>query len=175
MMPGEREAERATNPRHILKQSVMRQWRRDMVTRLILAALIVAFHTMPAVEAQRRSQGDETKKVPGQYTGNWVCQTSLPGYNILLPSADPSQPMTNKSTTPPTVNVVKFSLKADGTYETATAKGRYSFDSATKAVTWLDGPHKETFTKTQLSNRKDGAPSIGFVLNKRYYGCLMPK
>jgi hypothetical protein len=45
----------------------------------------------PALDAQTG--------VPGRYAGNWVCQTVMPGYNILLPGADPSQPLTNKSTT----------------------------------------------------------------------------
>ena len=113
--------------------------------------------------------------VPARYAGNWVCQTTMPGYNILLPSADPSQPLTNKATTPSTVAVVKFSLSANGTYETAAAKGHYSFDSRTKTVTWLDGPHEKTVTKTELGERQNGAPTMGLVMNQRYYGCFMAK
>jgi hypothetical protein len=113
--------------------------------------------------------------VPARYAGDWVCQTTMPGYNILLPSADPSQPLTNKATTPPTVAVVKFSLSTNGTYQTPTEKGHYRFDSKTKAVTWLDGPHEKTFTKTELSDRANGAPAMGLVLNGRYYGCFVAK
>jgi hypothetical protein len=130
----------------------------------------------PLVKAQKESQENRRAKgVPEQYAGNWVCQTFMPGYNILLPSADMSQPQTNKTTTPSTVVVLKFSLGTDGVYEASKAKGHYSFDSATKGITWLDGPHQKTFTKTQLGKRDNGAPSMGFVLNKRYYGCFKPK
>ena len=132
---------------------------------IVFAAVLIGLAT--SVPAQTA--------VPARYAGDWVCQTAMPGYNILLPSADPSQPLTNKATTPPTVAVLKFSLRTDGTYQTATAKGHYSFDSKTKAVTWLDGPHESTFTKTELGDRANGAPSMGLVLNGRYYGCFMPK
>jgi hypothetical protein len=99
----------------------------------------------------------------------------MPGYNVLPPSADMSQPMTNRWTTPPTVAVLKFSLRADGRYEATDAKGHYSLDPATRTITWLDGPYRQALTKTQAGKRDNGAPSLGFVMNKRYYGCFMPE
>ena len=114
------------------------------------------------------------KGVPVQYAGKWVCQSVAPGYNIRPPYADPSQPMTDKMTTPATVTVIKFSLKADGTYEAPNTKGHYSFDPATKAITWLDGLHQKTFTKTLVGKRTNGAPKIAFTMLKRYWGCFMP-
>ncbi len=83
-----------------------------------------------------------------------------------------AQPLTNKSTTPSTVAVLKFSSRTDGTYETAAAKGHYSFDPKTKTLTWLDGPHERTLTKTELGDRENGAPKIGLVLNGQSYGCF---
>ncbi len=71
--------------------------------------------------------------------------------------------------------VHKFTLRADGTYEASNTKGTYSFDPSTKTVTWVDGPHHGALTKTKLGQRAKGAPTIGFVMNKRYYGCFMPK
>ncbi len=124
----------------------------------------------PLHKAQKgNTENQRAKGVPEQYAGNWVCQTFQPGYNILLPH------QTNPTTTPSTVMVLKFSLKTDGVYEAAGSKGHYSFDSATKAITWLDGPHQKTFTKTQTGKRKNGEPSLEFILNKRYYGCFKPK
>jgi hypothetical protein len=90
-------------------------------------------------------------------------------------AADPSRPLTNKTTTPSTVVILKFSLSADGTYKTAAGRGHYTFDARTKALTWLDGPHEKRVTKTELGERENGAPKMGFTLNKRPYGCFMPK
>lgn len=70
---------------------------------------------------------------------------------------------------------MKFVLMADGTYEASNTKGHYSFDSATNAITWLDGPHQKVITKTQIGKRENGAPKIGFVLIDRYYRCFMPR
>ena len=53
---------------------------------------------------------------------------------------------------------MKFVLMADGTYEASNTKGHYSFDSATNAITWLDGPHQKVITKTQIGKRENGAP-----------------
>ena len=141
---------------------------------LILFGAVVS--VAPLTKAQKGdAENQRAKGVPEQYAGNWVCQTYMPGYNILLPNADMSQPQTNKTTTPSTVAVLKFSLRTDGVYEATNAKGHYSFDTATKAITWLDGPHQKSITKTQIGKRENGAPKMGFVLNKRYYGCFMPK
>ncbi len=141
---------------------------------LILAG--AAFAIVPPIHPQQEMTGNQRSKgVPDEYAGNWVCQTSMPGYNIFPPDADQSQPQAGKMTTPPTVAILKLSLSTDATYQASNAKGHYSFDAATKSITWLDGPHQKTITKTQLGNRKDGAPKIGFILNKRYYGCFMPQ
>ena len=148
-----------------------------MVRRFIILALLGAAAVIaPVVKAQKgNAENQRPKGVPEQYAGNWVCQTFMPGYNILLPNADMSQPMTNKASTPSTVVVLKFSLRRDGVYEASNKKGRYSFDPATKAITWLDGPHHKAITKTEIGKRENGAPKMGFVLNERYYGCFMSK
>jgi len=148
-----------------------------MVRRLFILVLFGSVVSIaPAIKAQKGSaENQRAKGVPEQYAGNWVCQTYMPGYNILLPNADMSQPQTNKTTTPSTVAVLKLSLRTDGVYEASNAKGHYSFDPATKAITWLDGPHQKSVTKTQIGKRENGAPKMGFVLNKRYYGCFLSK
>jgi hypothetical protein len=140
-----------------------------MVRILVLAASFGSIASL-AVGAQGTA-----RSVPEPFVGDWVCQSVAPGYNLLLPSSDPSQPQTNKATTPSMVIVQKFSLKADGTYATPSAVGHYAFDPAKSTVAWLDGPLKETATETKLGKRKDGAPSISFIQNKRYYGCFNPK
>jgi hypothetical protein len=148
-----------------------------MVRRLFILVLFGAVVSVaPVIKAQKKSAVNQRAKgVPEQYAGNWVCQTYMPGYNILLPNADMSQPQTNKTITPSTVAVLKLSLRTDGVYEAPDAKGHYSFDAATKAITWLDGPYQKSIRKTQLGKRENGAPKMGFVLNKRYYGCFISK
>jgi hypothetical protein len=134
---------------------------------------VVVTGLTPALDAQSggsRTQG--SSGVPARYAGNWVCQTFMPGYNLIVPGSDPTRPVT----TPSTVTILKFSVSTDGTYETsAAAKGHYSFDSRTKTLTWLDGPHETTMTKTELGERDNGEPTMGLTFNKRYYGCFMPK
>lgn len=142
-----------------------------MIRTLLIPLMVVGIVMAGVAEPQKQ----EPKGVPEPYAGKWICQTSMPGYNILLPSADPSQPQTNKTTTPPTVMLLKFSLKADGSYESADGKGHYSYNDTTKSITWLDGPHEKKMTKTQLSKRDNNAVKIGLVFNRRYYGCFMPK
>src|SRR5262245_494175 len=63
-----------------------------MVKRLIILALFGAAAVIaPVVKAQKGSaENQRAKGVPEQYAGNWVCQTFMPGYNILLPNADMS-------------------------------------------------------------------------------------
>lgn len=147
-----------------------------MIRCFMLALLGAVVSIAPVASAQHGSTESEKKKgVPEEYAGNWVCQTFQPGYNILRPHADLSRPHTDTMSTPSTVVVLKFSLRKDGTYEAPNAKGHYSFDSATKTITWLDGPHEKTMTKTELGKRENGAPKMGFVMNKRYYGCFKPK
>src|SRR5262245_57174972 len=104
-----------------------------MLRQLFIMVLFGAVISMaPEAKAQTRSADNpEPKGVPEQYAGNWVCQTFQPGYNILRPHADPSRPQTDKISTPSTVAVLKFSVKMDGTYETPSAKGHYSFNSVT--------------------------------------------
>jgi hypothetical protein len=121
------------------------------------------------------TDADATTGVPDRYQGRWVCQTARPGYNLVPPHADPSRPASSTLITPPTVAVHTFTLRADGTYEASNVKGTYAFDPATTTVRWLGGPHQGALTKTELGQRENGAPKIGFVLNRRYYGCFLPK
>jgi hypothetical protein len=148
-----------------------------MVSQFFMSVLLGAIVIIaPVVKTQEVSKENQRAKgVPEQYAGNWVCQTFMPGYNILLPHGDMSQPQTNKTTTPSTVAVLKITLRTDGVYEASNAKGHYSFNSSTKAITWLDGPYQKSVTKTQIGKRENGAPKMEFVLNKRYYGCFMSK
>jgi hypothetical protein len=136
--------------------------------------LVVLFTAVTGIAVAAKPQGTSVqcgtmRSVPEQYVGSWVCQTFRPGYNLFLPHS------TNMATTPSTVIVQKFSLRADGIYETANAMGHYSFDPATNVITWLDGLHKEVLTQTRLGERKNGEASVGFVLNRRHYGCFKPK
>lgn len=132
--------------------------------------------TLSTVAASAQAQTDKAPKgVSEEYVGEWVCQTSMTGYNLTPPHADPSQPATSKLSTPPTVRVLKFSLRTDGTYEGAAATGRYAFNEATNEVAWLDGPHQKSFSKTELGRRDNGAPKIGLIMNGRYYGCFLAK
>jgi hypothetical protein len=77
-------------------------------------------------------------------------------------------------TTPSTVAVLKLTLRADGTYVAADGSGRFALDGAAKTITWLDGPYRGALTKTQVGRRDNGAPKLGFVKDKRYYGCFKP-
>ena len=146
-----------------------------MRPRLFLRSLFGAAIAVALTVQLDHTQARGTAGVPDRYEGSWVCQTAQPGYNIVPPHADPSRPATSTLTTPPTVVIHKFTLRADGTYEASNGKGTYTFDPSTKTVTWVDGPHHGAVTKTELAQRAQGAPSIGFVMNKRYYGCFMPK
>lgn len=139
-----------------------------MARQFFIPVLLGVVASIPAVASAQQG-------VPEQYAGNWVCQTFQPGYNVLPPNADLSQPMTSKLTTPSSVAVLKFSIRTDGTYEAPNTRGHYAFDPETKAITWLDGLHHQSFTKTQVGKRENGAPKMGFVLNKRYYGCFLSK
>lgn len=147
------------------------------MTRLLLVPIAYVASigvALPAI-AESAPGGQQSRGVPQQYVGSWVCQTTRPGYNLLLPSSDPSQPLTNKATTAATVVVQKLSLKADGTYDADSGSGHYAYDPSAKTISWLDGPHRGLLTKTEVGTRTDGAPRIGFVLNQRYYGCFQPK
>jgi hypothetical protein len=137
-----------------------------MVKNLFAFVLVLSFAFVQTTWAR------DATAVPDEYVGDWVCQTFTPGYSIVPPHADRSQPQTNRVTTPATVQILKFSVRADGTYSTPNATGRYSFDQATRAVTWIDGPHRSTLTQTQLGKRDNGAPKMEFVASKRRYGCF---
>ena len=143
----------------------MRGW---LVVGLLLVAGVGILRAVP-------SQVGGTPGVVEEYTGDWVCQALRPGYNIRPPSADPSQPLTNHMTTPSTVDVLKLTLRTDGTYVAAGGGGRFVLNPAAKTVTWLDGPYRDALTKTQLRRRDNGTPALGFVKDKRYYGCFKPE
>ena len=143
------------------------------MSKSLVALVSIATMLGPAALARAQVAGTgQNRSVPETYAGAWVCQTAVAGYNIRPPHAEQSQPQTNTMSTPPTVAVRKFSLAVDGTYETAQGKGRYSYDAATQTLSWLDGPH-QAFTRTQLGKRDNGAPRIGFVADRRYYGCFL--
>jgi hypothetical protein len=134
-----------------------------------LFAFVVFVLSLASVQT---TVAQDAQRVPDEYVGDWVCQTFTPGYNLVPPHADLSQPLTNSVTTPATVQILKFSVRADGTYSTPNATGRYSFNQATGAVTWIDGPHRTALTQTQLGKRDNGAPKMEFVTGKRRYGCF---
>jgi hypothetical protein len=139
-----------------------------------IAAGVIAFTVSVGVANSQHAANEPAGEIPPDYLGNWVCQTVVPGYDLRPPHADASQPLTNTMKTTPSVQILKFSLLTDGSYESNGAKGRYAFDSATKGITWLDGAHASTFSKTEIGRRDDGAPKMGLLLNKRYYGCFKP-
>jgi hypothetical protein len=141
----------------------MRAW-------LVVGLLLVAgLGILPAVPSHGAGP------VEAEYTGDWVCQAIRPGYNIRPPSADASQPLTNHMTTPSTVVVLKLTLRTDGTYVATDGRGRFALDPAAKTIAWLDGPYRDALRKTQLGRRDNGAPKLGFVKDKRYYGCFKPE
>lgn len=138
--------------------------------------LVAGLGILPAVPAQGAGPvAGTTSVVETEYTGDWVCQALRPGYNIRPPSADASQPLTNHMTTPSTVVVLKLTLRTDGTYVAADGSGRFALDPAVKTITWLDGPYRDALRKTQLGRRDNGAPTLGFVKDNRYYGCFKPE
>ena len=65
-----------------------------------------------------------------------------------------------RMTTPPSVVVIKFRLDTDETCTAANAKGHYAFHAAEKTIDWLDGIHREQFSKTEISRRSNGAPRV---------------
>jgi hypothetical protein len=145
-----------------------------LVSQLVVAGVMSTTASTGVAQTQPEAK-EPASEIPSEYLGDWVCQTSVPGYDLRPPHADTSQPLTNTMKTSPSVQILKFSLLTDGTYESGDAKGRYAFNSATKEITWLDGSHASTFSKTEIGRRDDGAPKMGLLMNKRYYGCFKPK
>ena len=137
--------------------------------------LVAGLGTLPGPSQAAGPVAGTTKAVEAEYSGDWVCQTFRPGYNIRPPSADASQPLTNQMTTPSTVVVLKLTLRTDGTYVAADGRGRFALDPSAKTIAWLDGPYRDALRKTQLGRRDSGAPTLGFVKDKRYYGCFKPE
>jgi hypothetical protein len=144
-----------------------------LVCILVVAGAICTTTSIGVTQAQR--DGEPASGIPPEYLGDWICQSVVPGYDVRPPHADSSQPLTNRLTTTPSVQILKFSLMTDGTYESADAKGRFAFDSAANAITWLDGSYASTMSKAELGRRDSGAPKMGLLLDKRYYGCFKPK
>ena len=131
-----------------------------------------------AVHAQDRVATDSVERrsgVPTEYTGDWVCQSAVAGYNLPVPVAPGQAPSTQRMTTPPSTVVIKFTLDADGTYRAANAAGHYAFHAADKSISWVDGLHRERFFNTKLARRSNGEPSLSFTANQRYYGCYLAK
>lgn len=148
-----------------------------MRTRLAVGLLLVAgLGVLRAVPSQAAGPvAGTTSGLEAEYTGDWICQALRPGYNIRPPSADASQPLTNQMVTPSTVVVLKLTLRTDGTYMAADGGGRFALDPAARSIAWLDGPYRDALSKTQLGRRNNGAPTLGFVKDKRYYGCFKPE
>jgi hypothetical protein len=123
-----------------------------------------------------RPVNSATKGLPQEYTGQWVCQTAVPGQTMIHSTVNVNTGVLEQTTTTTTPGVVavKFNLKGDGTYEAPNARGHYSFDAATNGITWLDGLHQEKFSKTEIGKRANGAPSLHFIMLKRYWGCFKP-
>ena len=141
---------------------------RGRILELVLGTVLGALLVAPSEGA------GPANVVKAEYAGDWLCQTFRPGYNIRPPSADSSQPLTNHATTPSTVVVLKLTLRPDGTYVAADGGGRFAVDPA-RTITWVDGPYRGALTNTQLGRRDNGAPKLGFVKDKRYYGCFKPE
>jgi hypothetical protein len=141
---------------------------------LVVAGVMSTAAPIGVAQTQREASATAAE-VPSEYLGDWICQSVIPGYDLRPPHADTSQPLTNRMTTAPSVQILKFSLLPDGKYESSDAKGRYAFDSATNEINWLDGSHASTFSKTEIGRRDDGALKMGLLFNKRYYGCFKPE
>jgi hypothetical protein len=143
---------------------------------LLLPTAVTPQKTRTARRPVAQTANQEKKGVPAEYTGAWVCQTATPIQTMTHSSVNTITGKLSQTTTTttPGVAVIKFNLKANGTYEAPNAKGRYSFDPATQSITWLDGQH-EKFTKTEIEKRPNGAPSMHFLNLNRYWGCFKPK
>ena len=111
--------------------------------------------------------------VPAQYSGKWVCQSAVPGYNLPFPNASGPAPSTQRMTTPPSTAVLTFTLHPDGTYEAPNARGHYSYHGTNKRIDWLDGLYQHQFSGTELSNRSNGEPALEFHAFERYFGCYL--
>lgn len=143
---------------------------------LILATTAKPQRTHSAQRHANAATNKPTRTVPQEYTGGWVCQTGVPGLTMISSNVNVITGTYEQTTTTTTPGVVaiKFNLKADGTYEAPNAKGHYSYDPATKAITWLDGLHREQISKTEIEKRANGAPAMHFQMLKRYWGCFKP-
>ena len=127
------------------------------------------------VHGQNRAAGstDAAAGVPAEYSGKWVCQSAVPGYNLPFPVTSGPAPSTQRMSTPPSTVVITFTLNTDGTYQAPNARGHYSFHVIDKTIDWLDGLHREQFSKTELSRRSTGEPALHLHANQRYYGCFL--
>lgn len=144
------------------------------VERIVWSVLLIS----AAVHAQERVATDSVERrsgVPTEYAGDWVCQSGVTGYNLPVPVVPGQAPSTQRMTTPPSTVVIKFTLDADGTYRAANVAGHYAYRAADKSISWVDGLHREQFSNTKLSRRSNGAPSLSFTANQRYYGCYLAK
>ena len=134
---------------------------------LFLALLFVV--GLLVVVTRVASTDTTAKGVAKQYAGDWICRSVRPGLTTQPWIGDPS----SRRSTPTRLWELRFTLRPDGTYHAPDAKGRYSLDPATKAVTWLDGPYKKALTETQAEKGSDGKPSMGLVKDGAYYGCFL--
>ena len=143
-----------------------------------LAAVVLVGGILTPCLAQPRNQvpSDQAGRrigLPAEYAGKWICQSSVPGYNLPLPVTPGHAPSTQRMTTQPSTVLIKFTLNSDGSYEEANTKCHYSFNAASKTIDWLDGPYQKQLLKTQIARRANGAPSLSLHANQRYYGCFL--
>jgi len=141
----------------------------------ILGIFLLAWSPVRGQNRAAATPSDSGAGVPAEYSGKWVCQSAVPGYNLPFPVASGPTPSTQRMSTPPSTVVITFTLNTDGTYQAPNARGHYSFHATDKTIDWLDGLHREQFSKTELSRRSNGAPSLSLHANQRYYGCFLAK
>lgn len=151
------------------------RWKQMGGAKLIVWSVLVASSAVHAQDRVTANVVEQRSSVPAEYAGDWVCQSAVAGYNLPVPVVPGQAPSTQRMTTPPSMVVIKFTLAEDGTYQAANATGHYSFHAADKGISWVDGLHREQFSNTKLSRRSDGAPSLSFTANQRYYGCYLSK
>jgi hypothetical protein len=129
--------------------------------RLLFGIMLVTSST--PYDQNRSADRMDGAGVSAEYAGKWTCQAGMPGYN--LPGVS----------TPPTTIVMTFSIYTDGTYDAPNTRGHYLFHSAQKTIEWLDGLHRERFSKTELARRSNGAPSLSLIANQRRFGCFLSR
>ena len=89
---------------------------------------------------------------PGALAGEWRCRSYAATTGIL--------------------HTTRFTLRADGTYEAAGDRGRWSYDAASGRITWLEGKHTALYADTRTEVDRQGQRIIVSKIGKRTYRCL---